>query len=113
MARWSAFLTTAMIVALAVPNVAFADQKKPIKTTTTSGTITHRKAGKEQQEFLRASTGPTVPPKPSGSTGITPGWSTCTGGACPNPALQGSALQKSGVGSPPPRGYDLKANKGR
>jgi len=33
------------------------------------GTITVRKAGKGQQEYLRASTGPTVPPKPGGSTG--------------------------------------------
>jgi hypothetical protein len=30
-----------------------------------------------------------------------------------NPALKGSALEKGGAGSPQPRGYDLKANKGR
>jgi hypothetical protein len=59
-----------MIVALAVPNVAFADQKKPIKTTTTSGTITHRKAGEQGGITLAApklggSTGPIVPPKPT------------------------------------------------
>jgi hypothetical protein len=29
------------------------------------GTITVRKAGKGQQEYLRGSTGPTVPPKPT------------------------------------------------
>jgi hypothetical protein len=65
MARWSAFLTSAMVIALAVPNVAFADQKKPINTTRTSGIITHRKEGKGQQEYLRASTGPTKPTLPT------------------------------------------------
>jgi hypothetical protein len=34
-ARWSAFLATATAIALTVPNVALADQKKPVKTTTT------------------------------------------------------------------------------
>jgi hypothetical protein len=90
MARWSTFLAIAIAIALAVPCLAFADQKKPINTTTTSGTITHRKAGGSQQEYLttsggikgdttdqghekwlqsssptRGSTGPTVLPKPT------------------------------------------------
>ncbi len=43
---------------------------------------------------------------------ITPGWNTCTSGACPspltttNPALKGNALSPS-----PKAGYDLKANR--
>jgi len=46
-----------------------ADGPKGAKTqtTTSSGTITHRKAGGDQQEYLR-STGPAVPPKLGGST---------------------------------------------
>jgi hypothetical protein len=70
MARWSAFLITAMVIAVAVPNVASADQKKPVKTTTTSsgsikGDTTDQGHDKWNQSSPRGSTGPTVPPKPT------------------------------------------------
>jgi len=73
MIRWSVFfLAAAMTVAAAVPKLASADQKKPVKTTTTSsgsikGDTTDQ--GHEKWIFqsspLRGSTGPTVPPKPT------------------------------------------------
>jgi hypothetical protein len=84
------FVTAAIAIALAVPNVAFADQKKPIKTTTTSSTITVRKAGKEQQEYLRGSIGPTVPPKPVGSTLAAPKLGGSTGPTVPPRPTQGN-----------------------
>jgi hypothetical protein len=90
MARWGIFVTTAIAVALAVPNVAFADQKKPIKSTTTSGTISVRKAGKDQQEYLRGSTGPTVPPKPVGGAIAAPKLGGSTGPTVPPKPTQGN-----------------------
>jgi hypothetical protein len=71
MARWSAFLITAMVIALVVSNVAFADQKKPVKTTTTSsGSIKGDTTDQGHEKWIfqsspRGSTGSTVLPKPT------------------------------------------------
>lgn len=53
-----------------------------------AGTITHRKAGGTQQEYLRNGAGP---------TGLMPGSTTCTHGACPEPVANSKLLGSGGT----------------
>jgi hypothetical protein len=55
---------------------------------TSSGTLTHRKAGGTQQEYLRSGAGP---------TGLMPGSTTCAGGACPEPVANSKLLGSGGT----------------
>jgi hypothetical protein len=61
-----------------VPNVAFADQKKPTKTTTTSlGSVKGESQADKHKDWIE------VPPKPVGSTLATPKLGGSTGPTVP------------------------------
>ena len=95
MARWSVFPTTTMAIALAVSSSAFADQKKPASKTGDHPTENlNLNYGKIEWSYKKgpggSSTGPTVPPKPVGSTLAAPKLGGSTGPTVPPKPTQGN-----------------------